>query len=117
MLSHEHGVIIITYILLICSTDAEEADLVLLVGTNPRFEAPLFNARLRKGYLTNELDVAYIGPKVDLRYEYEVSVELTLSVLSRTKPALVAQSCNIVTKWKIVGSLKIVVATLSPQWT
>lgn len=50
---------------------AEEADLVLLVGTNPRFEAPLFNARLRKGYLTNELDVAYIGPKVDLRYEYE----------------------------------------------
>lgn len=98
MLSHGHGVIINTYILLICSTDAEEADLVLLVGTNPRFEAPLFNARLRKGYLTNELDVAYIGPKVDLRYEYEVSVELTLSVLSRTKPALVAQSCNIVTK-------------------
>lgn len=26
----------------------EEADLVLLVGTNPRYEAPLFNARLRK---------------------------------------------------------------------
>lgn len=50
---------------------AEEADLILLVGTNPRFEAPLFNARIRKGYITNELDVAYIGPKVDLRYEYE----------------------------------------------
>ncbi|KAI5754804.1 hypothetical protein M8J77_011638 [Diaphorina citri] len=50
---------------------AEEADLILLIGTNPRFEAPLFNARIRKGYLTNELDVAYIGPKVDLRYDYE----------------------------------------------
>uniref|UniRef100_A0A8D8LWD8 NADH-ubiquinone oxidoreductase 75 kDa subunit, mitochondrial n=1 Tax=Cacopsylla melanoneura TaxID=428564 RepID=A0A8D8LWD8_9HEMI len=49
----------------------EDADLVLLIGTNPRFEAPLFNARLRKGYLTNELDVGYIGPKVDLRYDYE----------------------------------------------
>lgn len=27
----------------------EEADLLLLVGTNPRYEAPLFNARIRKG--------------------------------------------------------------------
>lgn len=27
----------------------EEADLLLLVGTNPRYEAPLFNARVRKG--------------------------------------------------------------------
>lgn len=26
----------------------EEADLLLLVGTNPRYEAPLFNARIRK---------------------------------------------------------------------
>lgn len=26
----------------------EECDLLLLVGTNPRFEAPLFNARIRK---------------------------------------------------------------------
>ena len=27
----------------------EEADLVLLIGTNPRYEAPILNARLRKG--------------------------------------------------------------------
>ena len=27
----------------------EEADLILVVGSNPRFEAPLFNARMRKG--------------------------------------------------------------------
>lgn len=36
---------------------AEEADVVLLVGTNPRFEAPLLNSRLRKGYIHNELEV------------------------------------------------------------
>ncbi|RXM32119.1 INO80 complex subunit D [Acipenser ruthenus] len=33
-------------------TGVEEADLLLLVGTNPRFEAPLFNARIRKRHAT-----------------------------------------------------------------
>uniref|UniRef100_A0A1I8JMF4 NADH-ubiquinone oxidoreductase 75 kDa subunit, mitochondrial n=1 Tax=Macrostomum lignano TaxID=282301 RepID=A0A1I8JMF4_9PLAT len=36
----------------------EDADLVLLVGTNPRYEAPVLNARLRKCWLHNELLVA-----------------------------------------------------------
>ena len=45
--------------------------MVLLVGTNPRFEAPLFNARVRKSYIHNELKVALIGTKVDLTYEYQ----------------------------------------------
>uniref|UniRef100_U5EWU1 NADH-ubiquinone oxidoreductase 75 kDa subunit, mitochondrial n=1 Tax=Corethrella appendiculata TaxID=1370023 RepID=U5EWU1_9DIPT len=49
----------------------EEADLVLLVGTNPRYEAPLLNTRLRKGYIHNEQDIAVIGPNVDLSYPYE----------------------------------------------
>lgn len=49
---------------------AEEADFVLLVGTNPRFEAPLLNSRIRKAYIHNELEAALIGPKVDLRYPY-----------------------------------------------
>lgn len=49
----------------------EEADLILLVGTNPRFEAPLFNTRIRKTYIQNESQVALIGPKVDLTYDYE----------------------------------------------
>lgn len=51
--------------------DIEEADQVLLVGTNPRYEAPLLNTRLRKGYVHNETDVALVGPKVDLSYRYE----------------------------------------------
>lgn len=49
----------------------EKADLVLLVGTNPRYEAPLLNTRLRKGYVHNETDVALIGPNVDLSYPHE----------------------------------------------
>uniref|UniRef100_A0A8C7AHH8 NADH-ubiquinone oxidoreductase 75 kDa subunit, mitochondrial n=1 Tax=Neovison vison TaxID=452646 RepID=A0A8C7AHH8_NEOVI len=36
------------YLLNTTIAGVEEADLVLLVGTNPRFEAPLFNARIRK---------------------------------------------------------------------
>jgi NADH dehydrogenase (ubiquinone) Fe-S protein 1 len=50
----------------------EEADLVLLIGTNPRYEAPIFNARLRKCWIHNELNLGLIGPNVDLTYDYEV---------------------------------------------
>ncbi|XP_037934518.1 NADH-ubiquinone oxidoreductase 75 kDa subunit, mitochondrial-like [Teleopsis dalmanni] len=49
----------------------EEADAVLLIGTNPRYEAPLVNTRLRKSYVHNELEIASIGPKVDLSYKHE----------------------------------------------
>lgn len=49
----------------------EEADWILLIGTNPRFEASLVNARIRKTYIQNESNVALIGPKVDLTYDYE----------------------------------------------
>ncbi|KAK7893216.1 hypothetical protein WMY93_022368 [Mugilogobius chulae] len=49
----------------------EECDLLLLVGTNPRYEAPLFNARIRKSWLHNELQVAVVGHQVDLSYTYD----------------------------------------------
>ncbi|XP_038153316.1 NADH-ubiquinone oxidoreductase 75 kDa subunit, mitochondrial-like [Cyprinodon tularosa] len=49
----------------------EDCDLLLLVGTNPRYEAPLFNARIRKSWLHNELRVAMVGHQVDLTYTYE----------------------------------------------
>ena len=54
------------------SAGVEEADLLLFIGTNPRFEAPLFNARVRKAWINNELRVASVGPKIDLTYEHEV---------------------------------------------
>lgn len=60
-----------TYLLNTTLKEIEEADQVLLVGTNPRYEAPLLNTRLRKGHVHNETEISLIGPKVDLSYKYE----------------------------------------------
>ncbi|CAB1413473.1 unnamed protein product [Pleuronectes platessa] len=49
----------------------EDCDLLLLIGTNPRYEAPMFNARVRKSWLHNELQVAMVGQSVDLSYTYD----------------------------------------------
>ena len=49
----------------------DKADAVLLIGTNPRTEAAVLNARLRKAWLHNHTKVALIGPQVDLTYPYE----------------------------------------------
>ncbi len=49
----------------------ETADLCLLVGTNPRWEAPLVNARIRKNYLFTGLPIASIGPHHELGYPVE----------------------------------------------
>ncbi len=49
----------------------EEADAILLVGTNPRWEAPIINARIRKTWLAGKLNVGVIGPQVDLTYDAE----------------------------------------------
>ncbi len=46
----------------------EQADFCLLIGTNPRWEAPLINARIRKAYLNSDLSVASIGPLYDQGY-------------------------------------------------
>ena len=50
----------------------ENADACLLVGTNPRWEAPLVNARLRKRYLQGGFRVAAIGPALDLTFPVEM---------------------------------------------
>merc|ERR1712038_2187349 len=59
------------YLLNTTIAGVEEADLVLLIGTNPRYEAPIFNSRLRKCWIHNELNVGVAGPKVDLSYDYD----------------------------------------------
>lgn len=59
------------YILNSTIAAVEDADVVLLIGTNPRYEAPLVNTRLRKGYLHGEQTIALIGEDVDLTYEHE----------------------------------------------
>uniref|UniRef100_A0A3P8U122 NADH-ubiquinone oxidoreductase 75 kDa subunit, mitochondrial n=1 Tax=Amphiprion percula TaxID=161767 RepID=A0A3P8U122_AMPPE len=67
----------------------EEADLLLLVGTNPRYEAPLFNARIRKSWLHNELQVALVGKEVDVSYTYDhlgESAKILQEIASGTHP-------------------------------
>lgn len=93
----------------------EEADLLLLVGTNPRYEAPLFNARVRKrwvrltkkksktnfahyvtyflvprcSWLHNDLQVALVGHQVDLSYTYEHlgdSAQVLQEIAAETHP-------------------------------
>jgi len=49
----------------------EEADAILLVGTNPRLEAPLVNTRILKAWNQNEAEVGVIGEADDLTYDYE----------------------------------------------
>src|SRR5262249_25704518 len=49
----------------------EKADAILIVGSNPRWEAPVLNARIRKRCLEGGLRIGMIGPKLDLSYPYQ----------------------------------------------
>ena len=49
----------------------EQADALLIVGSNPRKEAAVLNARIRKRWRTGQLKVGVIGPKADLTYHYD----------------------------------------------
>jgi NADH-quinone oxidoreductase subunit G len=46
----------------------EEADAVLIIGSNPRVEAPVINARIRKRWTLGGMRVGVIGEAVDLTY-------------------------------------------------
>ncbi len=49
----------------------EEADAILLIGTNPRIEAAMINARIYKNYYKNKnLPIAVIGESMKLNYPY-----------------------------------------------
>jgi len=49
----------------------EAADAILLIGTNPRWEAPVLNARIRKTWLGGSVAIAGIGQPCDLSYPVE----------------------------------------------
>ncbi|MCZ4089667.1 NADH-quinone oxidoreductase subunit NuoG [Sinorhizobium psoraleae] len=49
----------------------ESADALLIIGSNPRFEASVLNARIRKRYRMGNFPIAVIGEQGELRYEYE----------------------------------------------
>jgi len=48
----------------------ENADAILIVGANPRTEAPLLNARLRKAWLGGKTEIALIGEQANLTFDY-----------------------------------------------
>jgi NADH-quinone oxidoreductase subunit G len=49
----------------------ENADVVLFIGTNPRWEAPLVNTRIRKAVMKRGAKAFNFGPEVDLTYPVE----------------------------------------------
>ena len=50
--------------------DLDTAEQVVLIGTDPRIEAPVLNARIRKAWLRGA-QVSLIGQRVELSYDYE----------------------------------------------
>ena len=81
----------------------EESDLILLVGTNPRNEATILNARIRKTFVQKSVPIFSIGNPGDLTYDYEVignrtddikkivnnEHEFTKKLLSSKKPIII----------------------------
>lgn len=49
----------------------EQADAILLIGTNPRLEATILNTRIRKAVVNNSCKVVLIGKEADLTYPYQ----------------------------------------------
>ncbi|KAF2462371.1 hypothetical protein BDY21DRAFT_296120 [Lineolata rhizophorae] len=49
----------------------EEADAILLVGTNPRHEAASLNARIRKQWIRSDLEIGLVGEDFESTFEYE----------------------------------------------
>jgi NADH-quinone oxidoreductase subunit G len=60
-----------TYLFNSTIAGVEAADAILLVGANPRWDAPVLNARIRKAWLASPLKIANIGVGVDLTYPVE----------------------------------------------
>ncbi|MBL4613769.1 MAG: NADH-quinone oxidoreductase subunit G, partial [Magnetovibrio sp.] len=49
----------------------EDADALLIIGSNPRIEAPVLNARILKRYLMGGFPIAAVGPNEDLTYKHQ----------------------------------------------
>ena len=63
----------------------DKADALLLIGTNPRLEASVLNARIRKRWRSGNLAIGLLGPAADLTYDYQ-----HLGTDARTLDALIA---------------------------
>ena len=50
----------------------EKSDLILLIGTNPRHEATMLNARIRKVFVNKNIPIFSVGDPGDLTYNYTI---------------------------------------------
>ncbi len=55
----------------------EQSDLILLIGTNPRHEASMLNARIRKAFVQKKVPIFSIGDPGDLTYNYKILSDKT----------------------------------------
>ena len=60
-----------TYLFNATIAGIERADALLIIGSNPRKEAAVLNARIRKGWRTGRLLVGVVGERADLNYAYD----------------------------------------------
>ena len=68
----------------------DEADAILIVGSNPRREAALINARIRKRFLTGKVKIALIGadqPQLTYKYDYLGAGAATLKDIAEGRHA------------------------------
>lgn len=49
----------------------EDADAILLIGTNPRHEAAVLNARIRKQWLRSDVQIGFVGEDFESTFEYQ----------------------------------------------
>ena len=81
----------------------EDSDFIFLIGTNPRYEATILNARIRKSYLNNNTKIISLNDVGDLTYPYESlngqtqtikdifegNHEISKQILSANKPLII----------------------------
>ncbi len=81
----------------------EDADLIFLIGANPRYEATMLNARIRKAFVNNNTKVISLNDVGDLTYSYknldgqtqtiktifEGSEEISKEIISASKPMII----------------------------
>ncbi|MBI5314269.1 MAG: NADH-quinone oxidoreductase subunit G [Methylocystis sp.] len=68
----------------------EQAGAALIIGANPRKEAPVLNARLRKRWLKGDFKISLVGERADLTYGYDylgAGPESLLQFIRSAKPA------------------------------
>ncbi len=49
----------------------DDADALLIIGSNPRKESPVLNARIRRRWLRGDFKISLVGEKADLTYDYD----------------------------------------------